>query len=102
MPADEPDKMRELFIVSLVSNRDQKPRIEMKLGELRTQMSADAAMDVAKNIIECSMGAYADAFLFNFITQKLGQPKEIAAQLLQEFRIYRDDLALEFKEEQRR
>ena len=90
-----------VMIRSLISHRDQKPRIDIQVGELHTQMDADAAMDVAKNIIECAAGAYADAFIFHFLTEKLGQPPETGAAIIQEFREYRETLADEFRQMQK-
>jgi hypothetical protein len=89
-----------IMVTSLISHRTTKPRIDIQLGELHTQMSADAAMDVAKNIIEVSEGAYADGFIFHFLTEKLNQSTDVAAQIIQEFRAYREELAREFKQEQ--
>jgi hypothetical protein len=56
---------------------------------------------VAKNIIEVCEGAYADAFIFHFITEKLNQDQNVAAQILVDFRDYREALAREFHELQR-
>jgi len=57
-------------------------------------------MDVAKNIIECCEGSYADGFIFNFLKEKLDQPDAVAVQLIQEFRTYRDELRREFEKDQ--
>lgn len=60
-------------------------------------MDADSAMDLAKNIIECCEGAYADAFIFHFVTEKLGQSGNVATQIIVDFRDYREKLAEEFR-----
>lgn len=86
-----------IMIRSLISHRTEKPRIDIQVGEIHTQMDADAAMDVAKNLIECCQGAYADAFIFHFLTEQLHQEKSLAAALIEQFRDYREKLALEFK-----
>ncbi len=91
-----------IMIRSLISHRNQKPRIDIQVGEIHTQMDADSAMDVAKNIIECCQGAYADAFVFHFVHEKLNQPGGIAAQIIEDFREFRDELAREFRELQQR
>jgi hypothetical protein len=95
------DKAQSIFIISLISNRTQKPRVQIEIDDVKTQMSADAAMDVAKNIIEVCMGAYADAFIWHFVKEKLGQQDAVAGQMIQEFREYRDELAKEFRKEQK-
>lgn len=89
-----------IMITSLISHRNQKPRIDIQVGDIHTQMSADAAMDVAKNIIECCEGSYADAFLFHFLKERLKQCSDVAIPMIQEFRAYRDQLAQEFKADQ--
>lgn len=89
-----------IMISSLVSHRTQKPRVDIQIGELHTQMSVDAAIDVARNLFEVCAGAYADGFIFNYLTEKLDQPKENAAAIIEDFRGYRADLAAEFKKDQ--
>ena len=49
---------------------------------------------------EVAAGAYADAFIFNFLKEKLEQPDGVAVQIIQEFRAYRDELLQEFKKDQ--
>ena len=92
------DAQGVIMIQSLISHRDHKPRINIQLGELHTQMEAAAAMDVAKNIIECACGAYADAFIFHFISEKLKQSDSVGLQIIEDFRDYRETLMREFNE----
>jgi len=91
-----------VMIRSLVSHRTAKPRVDIQVGEIHTQMSVDAAMDVARNLFECCAGSYADGFIFNFLTEKLDVDKISAASIIEEFRIYREGLAEEFKKDQDR
>jgi len=86
-----------MMVRSLISHRNHKPRIDIQLGEIHTQMNTDSALDVATNIIKCAMGSYADGFIFNFVTEKLGLEPEAGAMVIQEFREYREKLAEEFK-----
>jgi hypothetical protein len=88
-----------VMITSLVSHRNQRPRVDIQVGEVHTQMDAEHAVDVGRNMIEVAMGAYADAFLTNFIQDKLGQELNVAAQILVDFREYREKLAIKLKEE---
>jgi len=90
-----------IWVQSLISHRTQKPRIDIQLGELHTQMDADSAMDLATNIIEVAEGAYADAFIFNFLMEKIGVDQERAAMVIPEFRDYRAKLAEEFRQLQK-
>ena len=89
-----------VMITSLVSQRTHKPRVDIQIGNAHCQVSSDAAMDIAKNLIEVSQGAFADAFIFNFMTEKIGVDKERAMMVIPEFRDYRMTLAEEFKKEQ--
>jgi len=90
-----------VMITSLVSHKTRKPRIDIQLGKLHTQMDADSAMDVAKNIIEVCEGSYADAFLVHFLGEKLNVPMEVIGQILPEFRNYREQLRQEFDQLQK-
>jgi len=90
-----------VMVTSLVSNRTRKPRVDIQLGKAHTQMDADAAMDVAKNIIDVAGGAYADAFLVHFLTSKIGASMGQVGQILPEFREYREQLRAEFDQLQR-
>ena len=74
--------------------------MDIQIGQAHCQVSADAAMDIAKNLIEVSQGAFADAFLYNFMLDKIGVPKDKAYVVIPEFRDYRMTLAEEFKKEQ--
>jgi len=89
-----------IFIQSLVSHRTQKPRVDIQVGEIHTQMSAEAAMNVAKQMIQAATGAIADAFIFNFMREKVGLDDPRGIQVIQDFRAYRDDLLAEFDAEQ--
>lgn len=89
-----------IMVTSLISHRNQKPRVDIQVGEIHTQMDAAAAMNLAKNLIECATGAFADAFIFHFMKERLNQPDAIAGQIIQDFRDYRDKLAAEFEEYQ--
>ena len=88
---------KTVWVMSLISNRTQKPRVEIKIGAVRTQVDADAALDIAKNIIEVCSGSYADAFIYHFLSEQLKQSPEVCGQIIQQFREYREQLAEEFK-----
>lgn len=86
-----------IMITSLISHRSQKPRIDMQVGQIHEQLDTDAAVKIARDILEVAAGAYADAFLFNFLTEKLGQSPNVAVQIIPEFRNYREELKREFE-----
>ena len=85
------------FVHSLVSHRTLKPRIDLQFDEIHVQFDTDAAMDIAKNIIECCAGSYADAFLVHFFREKIGIDDAKLGQLVSDFRDYRLTLAEEFE-----
>jgi hypothetical protein len=91
-----------IWIQSLISHRNQKPRVDIQVGQIHKQMDAAAAIDVARNIFEVAAGAYADAFIFHFMAQKVGLDDGRAAQIIQEFRAYRDELLQEFAKDQQK
>jgi hypothetical protein len=90
-----------ILIQSLVSHRNQKPRVDIQVGEIHTQMDAEAAMDVARNLIEAATAAYSDAFIFNFLTERIGTDEGRASMVIQDFRDYREKLQREFEQDQR-
>lgn len=98
--------MNEILVTSLVSSREKSPRVDITINGTRIQLSADEAMDLAKNIIEVCSGSYADSFIVNFMFEKVfslnkEDSKELAfnkaIMVLEDFREYRDKLALDFK-----
>lgn len=86
-----------IWITSLVSNRTQKPRIQIQVGEIMEQLDAAAALDIAQHIIECVEGAYADSYIVNFLLERTGVSLEQAASILPEFRSFREKLREEFE-----
>lgn len=88
-----------ISIMSLVSHRNQRPRVDIQVGEIHTQMDAEDAIDVGRKLIECASGSYADAFLFHWAKDKTGVGDREASGLLQDFREYREKLEIELKAE---
>src|SRR5262245_49726548 len=86
-----------IFVQSLISHRDQKPRVDIQVGEIHTQMDAAAAIHFAMNVIQVATGANADAFVFHFITEQLKPAPQVAAAIIEEFRDYRQKLQDEFE-----
>lgn len=94
--------MNQILITSLVSNKTQEPRIDITLPSNRIQLSAEEALNVAKQLIECVSGSYADSFLWNFLQEKVfkeSNPAETQQKLtmiLIAFREFRDKLKQDF------
>jgi hypothetical protein len=89
-----------LLVTSLISHRNQTPRIDIQIHGLHTQMPVDAAVDFAKNILEVAAGSYADGFIVHFLQEKTGLPPEKAVRILVDFRDFRMALAEKFKRDQ--
>jgi hypothetical protein len=86
-----------IMITSLVSHRNQRPRVDIQVGEIHTQMDAVHAIEVARNILECATGSWADAFIVHFLTHELGIDLNRTAQVLEQFRDYRQKLSDELR-----
>lgn len=98
-------KLEQILVTSIVSSKDQKPRVDITHTGLnvRYQLSADEAVSHAMDIIQCAQGAYADAFIFHFMMTKIFRSNSAADQskalaILQDFRLYRETLKKEFDE----
>jgi hypothetical protein len=88
-----------ISMVSLISNRNQRPRVDVQLGDLHMQMDAEDAVDVGRKLIECASGAYADAYLYHFAIEEVGSDVQGAIAMIRGFREYREKLEIELKEE---
>lgn len=81
-----------IFVTSLVSSKTLEPRVQIEIGECKTQCSAEKAREIALMILEASEAATSDAFLIRFLMEKIGAPLDGAmGVLLQEFRAFRDE-----------
>lgn len=86
-----------ILITSLISHRNRKPRIDLQIGRMHTQLDTEAAVKIARDLLHVAAGSYADAFLFNFLTEKIKQDDQTGLRIIEEFRVYRDELAREFE-----
>lgn len=68
----------------------REPYVEVQAPKLRVQMSPENARDLAINLLQAAEGAYTDAFLIEFLVEKLGAGIADAAGVLQEFRAWRE------------
>jgi hypothetical protein len=79
-----------IMVTTLVSNRDRSGRVQIEGPNIKAQLSADEARDLAANILQAATFAEADAFLFAWVQQVIGGDEAAAAGLLQEFRQFRE------------
>ncbi len=96
--------MQEILVSSLVSHKGAGPRVDITMPSNRVQLSAEEAINLAKQIHEAAIFAYADAFLFHFLNDTVlkdrmdaEQAKNVAGNMLSDFREYRDKLFSDFK-----
>lgn len=96
-------KAQNILVTSLVASRDQSPRIDITFvdKDVRIQLSAEEARSFALNILGCANGAYCDAFIVNFLMEKVfnsGDPMDLqkATMVMADFRVFRDNLKKEF------
>lgn len=57
--------------------------------EFEVQMSVATARNHAQDVLEVCESAVADAFIFEFLKTRLHQEDKVAAQIIQEFRVWR-------------
>lgn len=55
------------------------------------QIHPDEARALAMNLLHAAEAAQTDAFLFDFVSRKLQSGDDLAAQVMLEYRNYRDD-----------
>jgi hypothetical protein len=91
---------KTILVSSLVSHRNQGPRVDITVDEIHVQLTAQEARDLVGNILQCVAAAESDAFIYHFITGKLGQAPHIGAQMIQEFRDYRAELEKQWSDDQ--
>jgi hypothetical protein len=83
--------MKTIHVESMVASRDGMPFVVLKWGDERGQLTPDEAREHAHLILEAADAAESDAFIFKFVTEKIQIPEQ-AAQILLEFRKFRDQL----------
>jgi hypothetical protein len=90
-----------IMVSSIVSMKEKEPRVNIQIGDAHGQMPASVAIGVGVNIVKVAMGAYADGFLYNFVADEilakngameLKEKENVAANIMSQFRAYRDDL----------
>jgi hypothetical protein len=83
----------QISIETIVSNRDGKPYVVLKWGQESGQLTPEQARQHALSILEAAEAAEGDAFITEWVTDRIGADGERAVMLLREFRAYRSALA---------
>ena len=71
----------------------RQPFVEIKDDRLKSpmQISPEEARDLALNLLEAAEAAEQDAFMFEFVSKDLNAGDQAAANIIGEFRKWRDD-----------
>jgi hypothetical protein len=77
-----------IWVESVISHRDTRPVVSVRLGSYSFQVSPDDARKIGRDFYEVAGGAENDAFLFQRLTAS-GAPPEAAFSLIRELRDWR-------------
>lgn len=87
-PVDEDDIFHTSTVYGMES---RKPLVQVLIGKTTMKVSPDQAREMGDALIATAFAAEADAFLVDWLTGKVGQPIEVAAQILVDFRDWRKE-----------
>lgn len=90
------EHINSFFCQSGFGAHTRKPFVSVTVildGHTHTaQMPPDNARELAQNLLQCAEAADMDAIVMQFLTERLHQPIEAAAAVLNDFRTLRDTL----------
>lgn len=67
----------------------RQPLVKVLFGKSDMLVDCDTARAMGKQLIETAMAAEADAFLVEFLSEKVEMPKAVAVRILSDFRDWR-------------
>lgn len=79
----------QIKVTSLVSGRTADPIVSIEMPTLKVQLDAEAARQLARQLIEACEASIGDAFLFEFAQTKLGMTAPQAVAIMRDFRAFR-------------
>ena len=79
----------EIWVESVISHRDQRPIVGVRMGSYAFQVSPDEARKIGRDFYEVAGGAENDAFLYQKLTGDMKLPPEAAYLLIGELREWR-------------
>jgi hypothetical protein len=79
------------WIGSIFSGKTLEPVVEFQWDDKKVQMPSEKAMEMSWWMYEAATNALFDAFLYDFIINRVGGPPEKAGYLMAEFRDYREE-----------
>ena len=80
------DKLTNLEIGTILSQRTKQGMVELTLNSEKTQMDIAKAKHVCDMLHEAIEAAISDTLIFRFLTEKIGLDENRAAQALLDFR----------------
>lgn len=83
------DEQTIIYSEALYGAETREPLVKITLGDETVTCSTDDARRVGADIITTAHAADADAFLVEFLQEKIGMPLETAAHILLDFRTWR-------------
>lgn len=86
-------------ITSVVSARNNMPFVQMKWGDMGCQMTPDEAREHAYGILDAANAAETDSIMLRFLADKIGVETQDAADVLREFRTFREQKTVRPKPE---
>ncbi len=89
----EADGHMDIHCQSIVAGRDYSPVIQIEWGEKMGQLSPGETRDFAERLRRTADAAESDAFVFQFMTEKVSLDANRAAQVLYDFREFREKRA---------
>jgi hypothetical protein len=78
-----------ITVTSLYGARSGLGLVQIDMGAETAQLDIDSAINLARRILECANAASTDAALARFLREKLEQPPDVIAAVLQDFRRWR-------------
>lgn len=79
-----------LKVAAIYNPNDEFPYVSLEWGPMQGTLTADEARHFALRILACATDTEQNAFLVDFLVQKLGHPADKVGALLQEFRDWRE------------
>jgi len=84
------NRMGQISITSTYGYTTQKPYVELSMDSSPAQFSPDKAREIALWLLEASDASESDAVLMAFARDQIGLDERRSAQLLDQFRQYRE------------
>jgi hypothetical protein len=79
-----------LWVKSMYGANTRKGLVELQVGKEHRTLTPDEARDLAANLVAGAAAAEADEYLMHFAREHIGLPSHQAAQILHDFRAYRE------------